>query len=59
MIKIHLKLEYTNNTLCGKQSLPYLFIDAYLKNPNLDGYWCPDCINHPDLVMARLNRTNV
>jgi len=71
MKKVHLTLKYNfgygRPTLCGEQSYTYQFINFYLKRPNLDDYfiydkdyeWCPDCITHPDAIMARLNGTNV
>jgi len=71
MKKIHLRLEYgTPTTLCGDQSDIYTYlIITYFKYPNLDGYnfypnsvpceWCPDCITHPDVIIAKLNGTNV
>jgi len=66
---VHLKYSFGYNkpALCGEQSYTYQFINSYLKRPNLPDYfiydkdyeWCPDCTNHPDLVMVVLSGTNV
>jgi len=70
MTLVHLKYSFGYNkpTLCGNKSDSYEFAETYLKYPNfadfpyssnLNRKWCPDCITHPDLVMAVLNGTNV
>jgi len=70
MNPIHLKLRYSYDipTLCGlKYSVEFNYwhiISTYLRYPDLydkntDFDWCPDCANHPDIIMARLNETNV
>jgi len=68
---VHLKDnddDHTKPTLCGKQSNTYKYLKTYLVYPNLCDYliqypkdyeWCPDCTNHPEVVMVRLNGTNV
>jgi len=69
MKRMHLRLDYAYGKppLCGKQSNNYQYVETYLKYPNLNDYyhynkgyeWCQDCITHPDVIMARLNETNV
>jgi len=68
---VHLKLKYSEDkpALCGEKSYTYRPISTYLKYPNLNGFpyyhytedyeWCPDCITHPNVIMAKLNGTNV
>jgi len=61
---VHLRLSRTDpNNLCDKQSILWHNISTYIQNPSWDytiSYaWCPDCIKHPDVIMATLNRSNV
>jgi len=60
---VHLKYSFGCNNLCNKQSILWHTIDTYIHDPTwnyISGYaWCPDCLKHPDLVMAALNKTNV
>jgi len=44
-------------------------VRTYIAHPNLTDYhqynekdlyqWCPDCIKHPEVIIAKLNETNV
>jgi len=67
---IHLKFKAFGAILCGARAPfgQYQFTNNYIKHPNLNDYigfyrknykWCPDCLKHPEVVMARLNETNV
>jgi len=57
---VHIAMNYNEPTLCGSYSSKYVHITTYINYLNPRSYrWCPDCVKHPDLVMARLNETNV
>jgi len=71
MKKVHLSLTMRAPTLCGAPYMLWQYVNTYIKCPDLrNGYyypyytketnkWCPDCLKHPDVVMAALNGSNV
>jgi len=62
---VHLVTSYREPTLCGNLFGASWLVSTYIVHPNLNEYtiqdykWCPDCLKHPEVVMARLNGTNV
>jgi len=64
--------DFKDPALCGSEHyhVYYVSLKEYMRNSNLTYWfyfslsdnkyeWCQECVTHPDLVMARLNETNV